>query len=362
MKLSDIRPQHLYNLYDQLLKSGSRRNEDIATCKINFKTFLREKNITQDTLSKASAVSLTSIRAIFYNKNVKLSTAERICESLDVPVIKLFNIVSDSRLLSAKTVTEHHRLISTIMAQADKELLIPYNPARKATPPKVKQVVVNYFQIEEVERIRDCLELEPIKWRTLVHLLLITGARRDEILGLKWDIIDWRKNRVHICRSILYSSDIGIYEDTTKTAESDRFVTLPLETMELLKEYRKYYLSEVHNYGDQWHSTNFLFFQEKTGNIGKPISPDSVNQWLNRFSTRYNLPHINPHAFRHTMASALYFNNVDSISISKRLGHSKVSTTTDIYSHIMKEADKQSAEHIADVFLRPQNSKKQKIG
>ena len=82
------------------------------------------------------------------------------------------------------------------------------------------------------------------------------------------------------------------------------------------------------------------------------MHPDSITDWCNKFSIKYNLPHINPHAFRHTMASILYFNGADSISISKRLGHSKVSTTTDIYSHIIKQADEQSAECIADVFLR----------
>lgn len=82
------------------------------------------------------------------------------------------------------------------------------------------------------------------------------------------------------------------------------------------------------------------------------MRPDSITKWCADFSKRNGLPHINPHAFRHTMASILYFNGVDGISISSRLGHSKASTTSDIYSHIIKEADKQLAECIADVILR----------
>lgn len=360
MKLADIRPQHLNNLYEQLLKCGSRRTEDLAAPKTDIKAYLKKHMLTQAELSRRSGVPATSITSAVKGRSVKITTAERLCKALDVPVTKLFTIISDNRPLSNKTVTEHHRLISTILAQADKEMLIPFNPARKATPPKVVRGEVNYFQIEDVERIRDSLEQEPIKWRTLAHLLLISGARRGEIVGLKWDVIDWKNNRIHICRTILYAADIGIYEDTTKTAESDRFITLPSETMDLLKEYRKWYLMQSRKYGDQWHDTNYLFFQEKTGNVGKPMNPDSVNDWLERFSEKYGLPHINPHAFRHTMASVLYFNNVDSISISKRLGHSKVSTTTDIYSHIMKEADRQSAECIANVILRPCSGEQEK--
>lgn len=352
MKLSDIRPQHLNNLYETLLKKGARRTEPIATPKIDIKAYLKKHKLTQADLSRLSKVPSTSITSVVKGKGVKISTAEKLCAALNIQIDKLFDINTDDRPLAAKTVTEYHRLISTILAQADKEMLIPYNPARKATPPKIQRKEVNYFQIEDMERIRDSLELEPLKWRMLVHLLLITGARRGEIAGLKWDVVDWSKNRIHICRTILYSRDIGIYEDTPKTSESDRFVTLPVETMELLKEYRKWYFEQALKYGDKWHNTNYLFFQEKSGNEGKPINPDSITSYLSDFSAKYNLPHINPHAFRHTQASILYFNGVDSVSISKRLGHSKVSTTSDIYSHIIKEADERSAECIADVILR----------
>ena len=74
------------------------------------------------------------------------------------------------------------------------------------------------------------------------------------------------------------------------------------------------------------------------------------SQW--EIPKRHSLPHINPHAFRHTMASMLYFNGVDSVSISKRLGHAQVSTTANIYAHVMAEADKKNADILADVLLK----------
>ena len=82
------------------------------------------------------------------------------------------------------------------------------------------------------------------------------------------------------------------------------------------------------------------------------MHPDSVTTWLARFSKRHGLPHINPHAFRHTMASMLFFNGMDAVSISKRLGHSQVSTTMDIYAHVVEEADKVSADILGDIFLK----------
>ena len=92
------------------------------------------------------------------------------------------------------------------------------------------------------------------------------------------------------------------------------------------------------------------------GSECNPINPDSVTRFLDEFSEKRGLPHINPHAFRHTMASVMCFNRIDPVSISRRLGHSKVSTTTDYYSHMLKDADDISAETIANVMLRRKRS------
>lgn len=250
--------------------------------------------------------------------------------------------------LSNKTILEHHRLISTVLEQAVKEGLVPFNVAERTELPKATRKEVNYFQPEQVAAIRDAAETEPLKWKTLLHLFLVTGARRGELLGLKWKNVDFDGSRIYICNNVLYTPDRGIYEDTPKTEKSIRYISLPQETTALLREHLRAQLQQRFAMGDRWHNRDFVFTQEN----GEPMHPDSVTDWLNKFSKRHDLPHINPHAFRHTMASILYFNGVDSISISKRLGHAQPSTTTNIYAHIIEEADKKNADIIADVFLK----------
>ena len=253
--------------------------------------------------------------------------------------------------LSNKTILEHHRLISTILAQAEKEMLIPYNPASRAEPPQPQKKEVTYFQPDEIIAIRDALESEPIKWRTITHLLLITGCRRGEIMGLKWAKIDFQNNQIRIDNNLQYTPARGLYEESPKTAASIRNIKLPAETMALLAKYKTWQTEQRLASGDRWIDTGFVFAQEN----GTPMHPDSLTDWLGKFSKRHGLPHINPHAFRHTMASILYFNGMDSITISKRLGHAKVSTTADIYAHIIQEADERAAECIGDVILRASN-------
>ena len=118
--------------------------------------------------------------------------------------------------------------------------------------------------------------------------------------------------------------------------------------MQLLLEYRAWQNTEIQRLGEYYENNGFVFAQDN----GKPMHPDSITGWMAKFSKRNNLPHMNPHAFRHTMASMLYFNHVDNVSISKRLGHAQVSTTANIYAHVIAAADKQNAELLSDIFLK----------
>ena len=348
IRLKDLRADHLNDLYAALSQKGARKGEARATAKIDLAAQLKAQKITRVSIAKSFGLSERIISAAVKGESVSIEAARAVSDALGLKLEDAFEVKGDDRPLSAKTVLEHHRLISTVLDQAEKEGLVPFNVARKAMLPKAQQKEVNYFQPEEVTAIRDALELESIKWRTLVHMLLITGARRGEILGLKWDKVYFEESKVHICNNVLYRADRGIYEDTPKTSTSGRFIALPAETMQLLRQYKAWQNEERLRLGEYYDYQGFVFSQDN----GKPMHPDSVTSWLSKFSKRHSLPHVNPHAFRHTMASMLYFNGVDSISISKRLGHSKVSTTTDIYAHIIAEADQKSADILADIFLK----------
>lgn len=348
MKLKDIRADQLNDLYSKLLKTKVRNGANHAVAKIDFASLLKKEHMTRAGLAEETKLSIKAVYAAVNGEPVSVETAEAIAKALGISMKQSFDVKENRKTLSPKTVLEHHRLIRTILDQAEKEGLVSSNAASKATLPKQNPREVNYFQPEEISEIRNALESEPIKWKTITHLFLITGARRGEILGLKWNKVDWAGNRIHICNTILYTAARGIFEETPKTRNSIRYVTLPEKTMQLLREYQAWQDGEKKRFGKLYTDQGFVFTQDN----GKPMHPDSVNDWLVKFSKRHELPHINPHAFRHSMASLLYFNGMDSVSISKRLGHAQVSTTANIYAHVMEEADKKNADILADVFLQ----------
>ena len=352
IKLPDLRPRHLNDFYKNLAEPGISKQEAHAQAKIDLAGLLKEKKITRAKVATLSGVSATTVTAACQGKRIALTTAEAIAKAIEKDVADLFEIEEGKAQLSNKTILEHHRLIHTILTQAEKEMLVQYNSAAKATPPKAAKKEVNYFQPEDIVRIREALDKEPLKWKVATHLLLITGCRRGEVMGLRWDRVDFANSKIKIDTNLLYSAKRGIYEDTTKTG-TVRFIKLPTETMELLRQYRRWYMELKIKNGDRWHDTGFLFVKEN----GEPMIPDGITAWLSEFSKRHDLPHINPHAFRHTMASILINSGKDVVSVSKRLGHAKVSTTTDIYSHIIMEADEQASECLADVMLRPTKKK-----
>lgn len=82
------------------------------------------------------------------------------------------------------------------------------------------------------------------------------------------------------------------------------------------------------------------------------MRPGVITGWLSEFSTCHNLPHITPHAFRHTVASVLLANGTDIVTVSKQLGHASVNTTESFYSHIIEENKAKASACIADVLLR----------
>ena len=357
MKLVDIRPQHLNVFYEKLSQRNTRQYEYRATACTDLKKELREKGLTFQKIADNYDISVNTISNACKGERILKSKAEIIAKAVGKPITKLFILSHDSSPLSAKTILEYHRLISIVFKQADKEMIIPYNPAEKATPPKAKHRKVNFFEIEQLDEIQKEVDTLSVKWRTIIYLLMISGCRRGEIAGLKWDAVDWEQNSIYIHINLLHSTEYGTYTDSTKTEYSERYVNLPTETMELLKEYKRWYEQRKETYANRWHESGFLFFSERSGQEGEPMNPDSITRYLDKFSRDKGLPHINPHAFRHTMASVLCFSKVDPVSISRRLGHSRVSTTTDIYSHMLKEADEVSAEQLAEVMLRRKNIK-----
>ena len=347
IKLADLRPQHLNSFYKNLAEPGIRIGGGSAKAKIDMVAWLKNNKISRGKLAEKAGISATTVGVAVKGESIKEEKALAIAKAMGKKVDEVFRVEKNMEPLADKTILEHHRLISTILAQAEKEMLVPYNAAAKATPPQTTKKDPNYFQPETISAILEALESEPLKWRLITHLLIVTGCRRGEIMGLKWEKVDFENSRVKIDRALVSSKSKGVFEETTKTSDI-RHLTLPRETMDLLRQHKREQLRLQLANGDRWIHTGYVFTQDN----GDHMNPDSITGWLKDFSARHGLPHINPHAFRHTVASVLLANGTDIVTVSKQLGHASITTTENFYSHIIEENKAKAAECIADVLIR----------
>ena len=347
IKLADLRPQHLNSFYKNLGEPGIRIGSSSARAKIDMVAWLKKEKLSRSKLAELADISAATVGIAVKGESIKEEKAQAIAKAMGKKVEEVFRVEKNTEPLSDKTILEHHRLISTILAQAEKEMLVPYNAAAKSTPPKAKKKDPNYFQPDTVADILEALESEPLKWRLITHLLIVTGCRRGEIMGLKWEKVDFDNSRVKIDRTLVSSKSKGVFEESTKTSDI-RYLSLPRETMDLLRQHKREQLRLQLANGDRWLHTGYVFTQDN----GDRMNPDSITGWLKDFSARHNLPHINPHAFRHTVASVLLANGTDIVTVSKQLGHSNITTTESFYSHIIEENKAKAADCIADVLIR----------
>lgn len=98
----------------------------------------------------------------------------------------------------------------------------------------------------------DLLETESTEYKTMIRLLLFTGLRRGELLGLEWKDIDFDNSTMQICRSSLYLPDKGIFEDETKNATSNRIIKLSQTAVNDLKTYKLWQMEQRLRIGDRW--------------------------------------------------------------------------------------------------------------
>jgi len=354
--LDKLQPHHLLAFYDNLAEPGIRSDTKYR-CTVDFKSLLRERKLTKASFAPIANVSMAVLNSITQGRNIARESAEKISKALDLKLDEIFSPVDEDSTLSAKTILHHHRLISSILSTAVQWQAIFSNPCERVKPPKVEKNEPRYLDETEASRLLELLENEDIQFRTAIQLLLYTGFRRGELLGLEWSDIDFKNQIIHVRRSSLYLPDKGVFTDETKNYTSERAIKVSSIVFQALKEYKTWQTEQRIKLGDQWHQTDRLF----TAWNGKPMHPDTLTGWFHDFVARNNLPQVSIHSLRHTNATLLIAQHMPITTVAKRLGHANAATTTKIYAHAIRSADAAAAETLENI-LAPNRISKSKLG
>lgn len=253
--------------------------------------------------------------------------------------------------LSPKTIKHYHGFVSAVLERAVKWGIISDNPAKRVDPPKVQKTQIDFLDDEQAGIFMQALEDEPLENRVMFYILILTGMRRGELMGLEWPDIDFDKSTIYIQRTSQYSPQVGIFTDTTKTEQSKRILSIPAELTALLKVYRAEQAERIVSLGDRWSSDWSKHPRLFTKMDGTPMFPNIPYIRLQKILNRAGLPKVSLHSLRHTNATLMIGSGLDIRSVSGRLGHSQTSTTLNIYAEFLYSANEAASEVVADKLL-----------
>ncbi len=135
--------------------------------------------------TKQAKIGAATLQNILKSKPVKRYIAERMCDAMGVSMTRGFREKDEKTTLYNRTVQHYHRLLSSILNTAIVWQIIPDNPAKRVKPPKAPRREAKCLDEQQVAQLLDNLKDEPIKYQTIVKLLVYSGMRRGELCGLE---------------------------------------------------------------------------------------------------------------------------------------------------------------------------------
>lgn len=257
------------------------------------------------------------------------------------------------RPLSAKTVRNIAGVLSSAFSRAIKWGLIAVNPVPGSEPPVPKKKRgIALAPAQQTTLV--AAASGPWCLGTILEVCAGTGARRGEVLALRWS--DLQDDRVIISRSLTQTKR-GLAFKTTKTEDSVRPVSLPPSTVAALEAHRKKQEKFRQQFGPDYRADLDLIFANPDGT---PLKPDSISATVSALSRRLRLPKgVSLHTLRHTHGSHLLAAGMEITAVSERLGHSSIRVTADVYSHAIRGRDDEAA-RLWDKFQGRSSPEKQK--
>ena len=236
------------------------------------------------------------------------------------------------------------------MQYAFRNDLVDVNVADKVTRPKTDGYKASFYSIEEIEKLFDCIKEN--ECRLPIMLTAMYGFRRSEVLGLKWDAIDFENKVVYVKHKVVETQVDGkryIHKsDKMKTKTSNRTLPLLPQAEELLLKKKEEIQHNKELLGKTYDKRYYDYVC--VDNIGRLILPNRLTHTFIRIIKRNKLRHIRFHDLRHSCASIMLKNGVPMKNIQEWLGHADFGTTANIYSHLDYSAKQSSANTISNVF------------
>jgi integrase len=242
--------------------------------------------------------------------------------------------------LSGTTVNLLHNILHNALKQAVQWGLIMRNVTEVVEPPRKVRSERTTWNARQVSTFfaKSDQDENAAFWR----MAILTGMRRGEVLGLRWEDVDLVRGALSVRRTLSRGAKGGFELGEPKTASGRRQVALPPSVVASLQEHRVRQLEGRLRMGEAYHDQGFVF----ANSFGEPLHPNTLRVHFRKLATEASVPLIRIHDMRHTSATLSLENGEHPKVVSERLGHSNIAITLDLYSHVTPDMQKGAAERL----------------
>lgn len=327
------------------------------TIEINNDTFVNEKDILfKDFITDyLKIIAQPSVKpSTFYG--YKTVVEKRLIPKFGHMKIKKFTpkIISSyyTELLKEGLTEEFIQYIHSILKMASKTAVdwkyIKNDFMVTVKAPSRQKKNVNTWSIDECNKFLNRMREQKDYIFMLYYLAIYTGMRRGELLGLKWENIDFEKKRIYVEHSLYYISGQGLVLQSPKTASGKRNISITNETIAELQSYKVKKQEQLLKVGMKLSGEHFVV----SAFGGEPVNPNTIHKQFLYDIKLAGVRRIRFHDLRHTHATIMLEIGENSKVVSERLGHSNVSITLDKYSHVTPNIQDSSAEHFSEALRK----------
>lgn len=318
--------------------------DDILFCDyVKYWLTVVEKKVDIITFQAYKNIATKHVIPYFKNRHIKLSDLTRSDVQDYVDIKSAHGRLDGAGGLSPKTIRSHKLIIQFVCKEAVKSGLIQKNPCDFVELPKQRRREADFYTVDELQEMFDCLKDEPLY--PLFYLTAIYGLRRSEVLGLKWDSVNFKARTLTIKHTVVIYT-ITVEKDSTKNDASFRSYPITNEVMDILLSLQQKEAENRTLFGKEYIENDYIFKWDN----GKPYSPDYVTQKFSKLLAQHNLRHIRFHDLRHSCASLLVANGFLLKDIQEWLGHADIQTTANIYAHLDVERKNKIAKSMSNAF------------
>lgn len=281
-------------------------------------------------------------------------------QSLSTDIIQSMINKLTKQGLSARTVKYSHTVLHASLEQAVKNSILHKNPSKHCVLPRKETKEIRILTIEEQKKF--IIAIGEHRLKTAFLMLLSTGCRIGELLALNWDNVNFSDGTIKITQTLQRVKNFDNSSDkktklvfvTPKTEKGKRVIPLLDNILYLLESHRNFQLEEQDLAEKAYENNNLVFATQ----LGKPIDPKNFTRAFKSLLKKAGIDEsINIHALRHTFATRGLENGIELKVMQEILGHSSISVTGDIYSHVLPDKKKESINKLKGLFNLTSNKK-----